>query len=333
MAYEQRSYAGGAVETTITSDINATDLSISIAASTGWPSGGANGPFFVVIDRGLAGEEKVEIQSRTGTTLTVASTGKRGADDTSASSHATGASIAHCFTAQNAAEANSHIGNTALDHHSQYLNAARHGAVSHTKAMLAANSVGTSQIETNAVGADELADDAVDTGAIVDEAVTAAKIAADAVDTGHIVDEAVTAAKIAADAVDTSQLVDDAVTAAKLADGSVDTAAKIADTILTLAKFSLEAPVDYSGSITWTNPSGNFTLGTGGVQSANYYKLGKLVVMLASFTLGTSGNILGGTTPGQISLPFAAGPRGFVAARARSGAGVPWSGTGVIAAG
>src|SRR5690606_40563902 len=91
MAYEQRSYAGGAVETTITSDINATDLSISIAASTGWPSGGANGPFFVVIDRGLAGEEKVEIQSRTGTTLTVASTGKRGADDTSASSHATGA--------------------------------------------------------------------------------------------------------------------------------------------------------------------------------------------------------------------------------------------------
>src|SRR5690606_40040111 len=66
------------------------------------------------------------------------------------------------------------------------------------------------------------------------------------------------------------------------------------------------------------NPSGNFTLGTGGVQSANYYKLGKLVVMLASFTLGTSGNILGGTTPVQISLPFAAGPRGFVAARARS---------------
>ena len=159
---------------------------------------------------------------------------------------------------------------------------------------------------------------------IADGDVETAKIADGAVTTGKILDENITTAK----------LDDDAVTAAKLADGSVDSAAKIADAVLTLAKFSAESTVDWSGSITWTNPTGNFTLGTGGVASADYYKLGKLVVLMASFTLGTSGNVVGPDTNIEVSLPFAAGPRGFVAARARDvSTGTPWSGTGVIAAG
>lgn len=121
MAFELRDYAGGAVETTITAGINATDLSIPLVSATGWPSGGANGPFFVIVDYDVAGKEKIEVASRTGTTLTVASVGKRGIDGTSAGVHASGAKIRHCYTAQDADEANRHAVDTALDHHTQYM--------------------------------------------------------------------------------------------------------------------------------------------------------------------------------------------------------------------
>lgn len=336
MAFEQRDYAGGAVPTELASGINDSDLSIEIDSSTGWPSGGASGPFFVVIDRGLSKEEKVEIQSRSGTTLTVASTGKRGVDGTSAASHDTGATIEHCFTAQDAAEANSHIANTSLDHHTQYLTSTRHGAVSHTQAMLGTNSVGAAQIQTGAVGADELANNAVDTGAIQDEAVTTAKIDDEAVTTAKIDDLAVTTAKINDLAVTAAKLAADAVEAGKIDDGAIDAGSQLVDGILTLAKFGLEEPVDYVSSITWTNPTANFIPGSGAgaTRTAYYYKLGKLVFMLASFTLGTDGNILGPNTTLEVSLPFTAGPRGFCAVRARDvSTGTPWSGTGVIGAG
>ncbi|NIR40564.1 MAG: hypothetical protein GWN07_32520, partial [Actinobacteria bacterium] len=121
MAREVRDYSGGAVDTTLTSSINSTDLTIPISDATGWPSGGANGPFFVVIDYDLAGIEKVEVASRTGTTLTVANTGKRGVDDTAATSHSSGAKIRHCGTAQDMAEFNSHAFDTTIDDHGQYM--------------------------------------------------------------------------------------------------------------------------------------------------------------------------------------------------------------------
>jgi hypothetical protein len=56
----------------------------------------------------------------------------------------------------------------------------------------------------------------IGTAQIDDDAITNAKIADNAVDTAQIAADAVTNAKVAADAVDTTQLVDDAVTAAKL---------------------------------------------------------------------------------------------------------------------
>jgi len=123
LANELRDYAGGAVDTTITAGINATDLSISIASATGWPSGGAAGPFFVIVDYDVAGKEKIEVASRTGTTLTIASVGKRGVDGTSAAAHSSGAKIRHCFTAQDADEANRHLADPTLDHHTQYMKA------------------------------------------------------------------------------------------------------------------------------------------------------------------------------------------------------------------
>lgn len=121
----RRDYAGGAAATTITAGINATDLSISIASSAGWPSG-VNGKFFVVIDAGTSSEEKVLVQSRSGTTLTVASTGDRGVDGTAAGSHGSSSSISHCGTATDLDEANAHITDISHDDHTQYLNVARH---------------------------------------------------------------------------------------------------------------------------------------------------------------------------------------------------------------
>lgn len=105
MAYSRREHQGAAVATTITAGINGTATSISIASSTGWPSG-STAPFWVVIDRGLSSEEKVLVTSRSGTTLTVASSADRGKDGTSAAAHSSGAAIEHCVSAEELDEAN-----------------------------------------------------------------------------------------------------------------------------------------------------------------------------------------------------------------------------------
>jgi hypothetical protein len=125
----RRSYSGNAAPTTLAAGINGSDTTILIAASTGWPTG-SSAPFLVVIDRGQATEEKVLIQSRSGTTLTVATSG-RGYDSTSAATHSAGASIEHCLGAIDVDEANAHVNDTGRDDHTQYHNTSRHAAVSH----------------------------------------------------------------------------------------------------------------------------------------------------------------------------------------------------------
>lgn len=229
MAYEQRDYAGGAVATTLSAGINATDLSISIASATGWPSGGANGPFFVVVDHGLAGEEKIEVASRTGTTLTVASTGKRGVDDTTATTHSSGAEIFHCHTSQDAQEANSHIANTALDHHTQYLNTTRHDVTARhdigsvipaagTPSTITPDAAASNGVSENVARVDHthaIAAAAASTSGLSNtEGVSTSFARADhthdqaalSVDTAELVDGAVTAAKIDAAAIDSEAL-------------------------------------------------------------------------------------------------------------------------------
>lgn len=116
-----RDYKGNAVPTTLVSTISASALSFDIAATTGWPLGGASGKFWVVFDRGSALEEKVLCLSRSGSTITIDSTSDRGLDDTAAAGHNGGVSVEHCYSATDALEANQHINNTALDHHTQYM--------------------------------------------------------------------------------------------------------------------------------------------------------------------------------------------------------------------
>jgi len=119
---ERRQYVGGAVSTTLSTGINASDTSIVIGSASGWPDGSV-GPFFIVIDRGNAGEEKIKCSARVGTTLTATT---RGADNTTAASHSSGVTVEHCLAADDLNVVNLHATDGSGDDHAQYLNTTRH---------------------------------------------------------------------------------------------------------------------------------------------------------------------------------------------------------------
>jgi hypothetical protein len=84
-----------------------------------WPTGTGSRPFYVVIDRGKANEEKILCSSRAGNTLSVYNVGLvngRAADGTPISQHSINAVIEHVFTATDADEANAHVNASANVH-------------------------------------------------------------------------------------------------------------------------------------------------------------------------------------------------------------------------
>ena len=99
-AVTRRQYKGAAAQTTITNALASGDTSATLAATTGWPSTAAV-PFYVVISPGTASEEKCSA-TISGSVLTLT----RAQDDTTAQSHASGATIYPVFTADDADEAN-----------------------------------------------------------------------------------------------------------------------------------------------------------------------------------------------------------------------------------
>jgi len=102
----RREYKGAATPTTLVSGITNSATSLTIADSTNWPTGSHS----LVIDPGLAGEEKILATSRTGTVVTLTT---RGYDNTTAASHLAGAIIYPVPTAIDFDEANSHVNSTA----------------------------------------------------------------------------------------------------------------------------------------------------------------------------------------------------------------------------
>lgn len=100
---------------------------------------------------------------------------------------------------------------------------------------------------------------------------------------------------------------------------------------------ALGAGTVYSGG----NPFNNLILGSGGVTYGRYYKLGRLVLVLAGFQLGTGGDL---SSTLEFNLPFTAANisgftgsdasvGGFCAARAfANNSSVRWSGTGIASA-
>lgn len=115
---ERRQYSGNAPDTTLSSSIDATTLTISVTNGAGYPSG-ATGPFFIVIDRGLSTEEKIKCVSTVTNTITAS---LRGEDGTAQSSHSIGAAVEHVLTADDIDQFNQHAADV-VDDHAQYARA------------------------------------------------------------------------------------------------------------------------------------------------------------------------------------------------------------------
>ena len=99
-AVTRRQYKGAAAATTTTNALGVGDTSVTLTATTGWPSA-AGVPLYVVIDPGTSSEEKC-LATISGSTLTLT----RAQDDTTAAVHSSGATIYPVFTADDADEAN-----------------------------------------------------------------------------------------------------------------------------------------------------------------------------------------------------------------------------------
>ena len=99
-AVTRRQYKGAAASTTITAALTSVATTTTLTAITGWPTTAAV-PFYVVIDPGTSSEEKCSA-TISGSTLTLT----RGADNTTAVAHSSGATIYPVFTAAEADEAN-----------------------------------------------------------------------------------------------------------------------------------------------------------------------------------------------------------------------------------
>lgn len=110
----RREYKGAAQAAVLTVALGGStgDLTITCDDLTNWPTGTGGKPFYIVIDRGLASEEKILCSARSSNILTVFTDGLttgRGADDTAIVAHSNNAVVEHVFTATDADEANAHV--------------------------------------------------------------------------------------------------------------------------------------------------------------------------------------------------------------------------------
>jgi len=98
----RRFYSSIAVRTTLSSAINSSVTSITVAAVTGFPT---SYPYTLVIDEGISTQEIVTVTAGTGTTLTVT----RGVDGSTAVAHNSGATVNHGVSARDFNEPNEFI--------------------------------------------------------------------------------------------------------------------------------------------------------------------------------------------------------------------------------
>lgn len=104
----RRFYSSIAVRTTLSSGIDDTVTSITVAAVTGFP---ASYPYTLIIDEDIATQEVVEVTAGAGTTLTIT----RGVDGSVAAAHSSGAAVNHGVSARDFDEPNLHV-NTDVKH-------------------------------------------------------------------------------------------------------------------------------------------------------------------------------------------------------------------------
>jgi len=273
-AVTRRQYKGAAAATTITAGINPSDATCSLAATTGWPST-ASVPFYVVIEPGTSSEEKCSA-TISGATLTLT----RGADDTSAVAHGSGATIYPVFSADEADEAN--LFASTMTTRGDLLTMGSGptvGRVALGTSGYALTSNGT-DVAWGQVAAAGLATDAVTTVKILDANVTAAKLATDAVTTAKILDANVTAAKLASDSVTQAKIADRAVGSAELTNLTLNAQTGTTYTLV-LTDAQKLVTLSNAGSITATIPPNSsvaFTIG----DQVNLMQLGAGQVTVAA---------------------------------------------------
>ena len=90
----RREFNGAVLQTALASSLSNSATSFTVVDGSTYPSG--NNPFVVVIDRGVAAEEKILISSRSTNVLTVE---QRGYDGTTAVAHSAGSSVDHVLDA------------------------------------------------------------------------------------------------------------------------------------------------------------------------------------------------------------------------------------------
>lgn len=103
-AYILKDYDGGAERTSLSAAMTATATSFSVVDGSTYPSGTL--PFVVVIDRGLASEEKLLCDGRINNSINVV---ERAYDGSSAQSHALGAVVEHALDAFTIEQANRYV--------------------------------------------------------------------------------------------------------------------------------------------------------------------------------------------------------------------------------
>ena len=178
------------------------------------------------------------------------------------------------------------------------------GATANTGGLADLGSVGTTQIDDNAVTAAKIAANAVDTSEIrdaavttdkvADDAITGDKIAATTVATGNIANSAITSGKIAAGAVGTAKLADNAVSAAKIANNVVGAAA------LNVSGNGSSGQVlvsDGDGSFSWQDAGSDIDVNTSNL-TARLAELGDVTISQSgqTVTIGDELRVTGNLT-------------------------------------
>jgi hypothetical protein len=342
--YIRKEFKGGATRTTLAGALGAGDTSISLTSGSTFPTGTAK--FVIVIDRGTATEEKILISSRSTNTLTVSQRGYDGTSAASHDAGAYVEHVLDAYTVDQAnaiAAAMTTAGDIVYKTTTGDNTAFSRLAIGTTgyplvstgstpayqqvgAAGIASNAVTTAKIDSNAVTADKIAT-AVAGAGLAGGGGTALSVNVDGVgieiatDTLQLKDSGVVTAKLANSAV-TADKIDTAVAGNGLAGGAgsalsvnVDNSTveinsdslRVKDAGITNAKLST-ASGEIGAAWTSTTPTlTNVTLGTGGTNTAYYYKIGKRAYWEHRIVLGTGGSITG-----SVSVAL---PAGLTAAR------------------
>ena len=278
--YILKSFDGGAQTTTLTSGFTAGAGTLTVANGTSFPDGSA-GKFVVVVDRGLATEEKFLITSTSGASNVTFTISNAGYDGTSAINHNVGATVDHCLDAYTVEQANRYVN----------LQTTKGSLVTHTgttSTALTASATNNLTLLTDSTAGSGIKWAQLPTAGIVDAAVTDAKIATGValsklaagalpttitVASANIVDATIVDADISGTA---------AIALSKLATGALPTAITVASANIVDATI-VNADVSGSAGITAGKLAGVFTTASGANRA--------ITISTAAPTGGTDGDI------------------------------------------